>query len=77
MTQQEEADVAELVQLRGQVSELAVQLEVAPFAERTVALMRRHVEQDAERARRIFSRWAALPAAVRDQVAAELREAAQ
>ncbi|MFD5342221.1 hypothetical protein ACFWJY_00240 [Streptomyces anulatus] len=67
-------DVVFLMRARARLSALAVQLEVAPFAEQTVTAMQAYLDHDAESALAHFGRWVALPKQARDELAARLRE---
>ncbi|MFB8211124.1 hypothetical protein [Streptomyces sp. NPDC056010] len=55
-----ESDLAVLVRARRRLRELAVQLEVAPFAQQTTESMRAYLDEDATRACSAFARWARL-----------------
>ncbi|MFG2631611.1 hypothetical protein [Streptomyces sp. NPDC048473] len=68
------ADVVLLMRAHRRLRDLAVQLEVAPFADQTAATMRAYLDEDAAPAQDAFARWAALPQAVRDKLAARMRQ---
>ncbi|MGY3056725.1 hypothetical protein ACVWZD_000970 [Streptomyces sp. TE3672] len=61
-----------LMQARQRLRDLVVQLEMAPFADRTAASMRAYLDEDAGPAQAAFARWAALPKAARDTLAARM-----
>ncbi|MEV8457573.1 hypothetical protein AB0467_33595 [Streptomyces sp. NPDC052095] len=61
-----------LLRARQRLSDLAVQLEMAPFSDRTAASMRSYLDEDAGPAQAAFARWAALPKAARDRLAARV-----
>ncbi|MDK0517502.1 hypothetical protein [Streptomyces sp. ML-6] len=67
-------DIELLVRARRRLRDLVVQLEVAPFADRTARSMRAYLDEDAAPAQAAFARWAALPKAARDTLAARMRQ---
>ncbi|MDQ8707488.1 hypothetical protein RCO28_34215 [Streptomyces sp. LHD-70] len=70
-----EADAVLLMRARRRLRELAVQLEIAPFAPQTTQALRTYLEDEAESAAAAFARWRELPGGVRRQEAGRMREA--
>ncbi|MFJ2094763.1 hypothetical protein ACIOEW_36745 [Streptomyces sp. NPDC087901] len=68
------ADIALLMRAHRRLRDLAVQLEVAPFAEQTAACMRAYLDEEAATAQSAFARWVALPKEVRDRAASRVRQ---
>ncbi|MGW1364744.1 hypothetical protein ACWCQP_45980 [Streptomyces chartreusis] len=68
-----ESDEVLLVRARRRLRDLAVQLEVAPFAPSTAEAMRVYLT-DADRVGAAFARWCALTPSVRAQRAAAASE---
>ncbi|MEU2134844.1 hypothetical protein [Streptomyces sp. NPDC018352] len=69
---QDGTDFELLMQARQRLRDLVVQLEMAPFADRTAASMRAYLDDDAGPAQAAFARWAALPKAARDRLTARM-----